>query len=193
VSDPLRSPARAIAAYIEAKDENRPALMGGAFTADATLEMIVRTGAISFPPHTRGLAPITQVLVTGFNENYENVRTFCLAEPPTPATRSYTCDWLVGMSERGTGAARIGCGIYDWSFEAAAPHRVQSLRITIETMLTLPASAMAPIAGWLSTLPYPWCPPRSAIASAPRMAELEPVLQRLSASGSPPGTRPAPR
>jgi hypothetical protein len=194
VTSAPRSPARAIANYIEAKDANRPALMGEAFVADATLEMVVRTGAISFPPRTEGLVAITQVLVTGFGETYERVRTFCLAEPPAADALAYTCDWLVGMSERRTGAVRVGCGTYDWSFEKAAPHRVQGLRITIETMLTLPAATLdAVLTGWLSTLPYPWCPPRSAVASAPRLAGLEPVLRRLSPTGSRPGTHPAPR
>ena len=70
--------------YIRAKDENRPELMRRAFAEDATLEMVVNSGAISFPPFTEGVGSITDVLVTRFNETFENVRTFCLANPPKP-------------------------------------------------------------------------------------------------------------
>ena len=71
----------AISTYILAKDGNRPQLMKQAFVEDCELEMVVKTDAISFPSSAKGLEQITQVLVTGFGDQYENVRTFCLSRP----------------------------------------------------------------------------------------------------------------
>ena len=49
--------------YFRAKDENRPHLMRDAFSETATLETIVKTDAISFPPISRGLARISHQCV----------------------------------------------------------------------------------------------------------------------------------
>ncbi|MHC2619555.1 hypothetical protein ACVIW2_001587 [Bradyrhizobium huanghuaihaiense] len=77
--------ADAISTYILAKDGNRPQMMTRAFADDCELEMIVKTDAISFPSAAKGLEQVTQVLVTGFGEQYENVRTFCLSRPGGPS------------------------------------------------------------------------------------------------------------
>jgi hypothetical protein len=181
VSDSAPSPARSITTYIEAKDRNRPGLMAEAFVPDATLEMSVRTDAISFPPLTQGLAPITRVLVTDFGERYENVRTFCLGPPPAASAVSYSCDWLVAMSGRQDGAVRVGRGRYDWTFEEGSPHRVRRLRIDIEAMQALPPSELGRVMGWLSSPPYPWCAAADLLPRAPSIAALGPILQRLEA------------
>ena len=73
--------ADAISTYILAKDSNRPQLMKHAFAGDCELEMAVKTDAISFPNSAKGLEQITQILVTNFGDQYENVRTFCLSRP----------------------------------------------------------------------------------------------------------------
>ena len=88
-------PADAISTYILAKDTNRPQLMKEAFVTDCELEMVVRTDAISFPSSARGLEHITEVLVTGFGEQYENIRTFCLSRPKSEYLPHFRCDWLV--------------------------------------------------------------------------------------------------
>ena len=69
----------AVEIYIRAKDENRPYLMERAFAENATLEMVVNSGTISFPPISIGLESISNVLVRRFAQTYENVHTFCLA------------------------------------------------------------------------------------------------------------------
>jgi hypothetical protein len=78
--------------------------MRHAFAEAATLNIIVKTGAISFPPLSKGIEAITEVLVRRFAQSYENVFTFCLEDPPRDDARSFSCNWMVGMSERETGA-----------------------------------------------------------------------------------------
>src|SRR2546423_15184649 len=103
-----------IATYLRAKDQNRPHLMQFAFAETATLETIVETTAISFPPLTQGLHKIAQVLVRDFVTTYENIYTFCFADnPPKGTTGDYTFRWLVGMADKPSGSVRIGGGQYD--------------------------------------------------------------------------------
>ena len=74
--------------------------MQQAFAEDCELEVAVKTDAISFPGSVRGLEQITQVLVTNFGDQYENVRTFCLSRPESDFLPHFRCDWLVGISAR---------------------------------------------------------------------------------------------
>jgi hypothetical protein len=171
--------ANPVAVYIRAKDENLPELMRRAFAEDATLEMVVNSGAISFPPFTEGVGSITDVLVTRFNQTFENVRTFCLANPPKPDSTAFSCAWLVGMSEKETGAVRVGCGRYDWSFHAQGLRLANRLRITIEEMEMLPPQDLAAVMNWLSKLPYPWCNSQLALHGAPHVERLEPIVRFL--------------
>ena len=173
----MKSPAEAISAYIRAKDQNRPYLMRNAFAEAATLNMNVRTGAISFPPLSNGIDSITEVLVRRFAQSYENVLTFCMGDPPREDAGSFSCKWMVGMSERGTGAVRVGCGRYDWQFQSVEPFLTRELTITIEFMQILPAGTLEPILNWLSGLPYPWCPSRTAVERAPKVTGLEVILE----------------
>jgi hypothetical protein len=168
-----------VAVYIRAKDENRPELMRKAFAEDASLEVVVNTPAITFPPFTQGVSSIADVLVTRFNESYENVRTFCLANPPKPDAAAFSCAWLVGMSEKGTGAVRVACGRYDWSFLPRSPHLASRLRIAIEIMEVLPSHHLAAVVNWLSELPYPWCPSAQALPGAPNIEQLDPIIRHL--------------
>lgn len=174
------TPAQSIATYIRAKDTNRPELMKCAFTGEAALEMVVKAGTISFPPFTKGLASITEVLVTRFGETFENVHTFCLAAPPEPQSRAFSCAWLVGMTERRGSAVRVGCGRYDWSFEDGG-RLANGLRITVERMEVLPPHDLNAVMDWLSGLPYPWCDSAPAIDSAPRLEALRPIFRYLEA------------
>ena len=173
----MPSPAESIFSYIRAKDQNRPWLMRRAFAKAATLKMIVNTGAISFPPLSDGIDSITEVLVRRFALSFENVLTFCLAEPPKEDARSFSCPWIVGMSEKENGAVRVGCGIYEWLFQADEPFLARELTITIEFMQVLPTVTLDPIMAWLSGLPYPWCPASTAVASAPRVEGLALILE----------------
>src|SRR5262249_34808290 len=100
-----------------------------------------------------------------------NVYTFCLAEPPTGPCRHFPCNWLVGMSSRGSGQIRIGCGRYDWYF--GGDGLVGRVVIAIDVMKMLASEELPASMTWLSTLPYPWC---SASEAAQRM----PALQQLT-------------
>ena len=176
----MHSPAESISAYIRAKDQNRPYLMRHAFAEAATLNMNVKTGAISFPPLSKGIEAITDVLVRRFAQSYENVLTFCIGEPPRDDATRFSCRWMVGMSERETGPVRVGCGRYDWMFETHKPFLVRELTITIEFMQILPPAQLGAIMNWLFGLPYPWCPVPSAVAGAPKVEGLEVILDYVS-------------
>jgi hypothetical protein len=176
------TPSEAIQTYLRAKDHNRPHLMTLVFGENAKLEMTVDTGTISFPPVTIGVDEITRVLVRDFGQVYENVYTFCLADPPAKNADTFACRWMVGMSEKAGGAVRIGCGQYDWSFQIGAPHLVDKLGIAIKTMQTLSSECLRPVMDWLSPLPYPWCPPSEAVRGMPSLAALEDIREFIGQS-----------
>ena len=164
--------------YVRAKDENRPFLMREVFCETAVLETVVKTAAISFPSMSQGLAPITDVLVRKFAQTYENVYSFYLERPPqlTPLT-SFSCDWMVGMSEKEGSRGRVGCGRYDWRFQRKEPHLADRLVITIEEMQVLTADRFDNVLKWLGDLPYPWCPAHTILETAPAICELGRVLK----------------
>jgi len=166
--------------YFRGKDENRPRYIERAFAPNATLDMALRTEAIAFPARTQGNAAIADVLARDFGRRYDNVHTYAMARPGRDAVLSdYCCDWLVVMTEKDSGQVRVGCGGYDWRFEAEPPHRVCALTITIETMLTLPASSRDIVYAWVDDLPYPWCDPVTAVHNAPAIEALRPALDYL--------------
>ena len=173
----MSSSREAIETYIRAKDENRPYLMPRAFAAEATLEVIVKTGTIAFPPASTGLASICDVLVRKFTQSYENIHTFCLATPPSDMVLNFSCDWLVGMSERDGEKVRVGCGRYDWSFH---PHGlVDRIIITIRMMESLDPSHLSIVMDWLGDLPYPWCTRELALTSMPPLDALRSIRNDL--------------
>jgi hypothetical protein len=173
---------QAVENYIRAKDENRPWLMGHAFADNATLEMIVNAGTISFPPRAAGLESISDVLVRRFAQTYENVHTFCLAVPPQNDAGNFSCDWLVGMSEKDTRKVRVGCGRYGWQFQSDGQRLVERLTITIRLMESLDPACLDPVMNWLGELPYPWCAARDAWASIPQLEGLATVRQYLTSA-----------
>lgn len=123
---------------------------------------------------------ITDALVRGFGQTYENVRTFCLSSPPESERTKFSCGWLVGMSPKETRAVRVGCGQYDWIFRAQSPHLATKLTITIEVMQLLPAYTLLYVMKWLEQLPYPWCSKRTASERAPPLEGLGPIREWLS-------------
>ena len=175
------TPEGLVRTYIRAKDENRPHLMEHVFAEDACLEIIVKSERISFPPVTRGLVPITDVLVRNFAVAYENVYTFCLERPNQRSReRVFSCDWLVGMSEREGGHVRVGCGCYDWRFSPEGSCLVDRLVITIEVMQVLPPGCIKEVFEWLSGLPYPWCSAEAIAKTAPVLEGIEAVIEYLT-------------
>jgi len=168
--------------YIFAKDRNRPHLLEAAFTDDVELRMIVQTDAISFPPVSKGREALADTLVRHFNQTYENIYTFCLANPLHGETKSFSCPWLVAMSEKQSRTVRVGCGRYDWSFTDNG--RVCGLVITVGAMEVLPAEALEPVMSWVSSLPYPWCPASTAADAIPALTGLRNVALALRESGA---------
>lgn len=169
----------AISTYILAKDRNRPQLMKEAFAEDCKLEMAVKTDAISFPSSANGLEEVTQILVTNFGDQYENVRTFCLSRPDLNYLAHFRCDWLVGMSAKQGGTIRVGCGRYNWHFSSGEDNRVRKLAIDIEVMCVLPVETSEPILRWFACLPYPWCSSIQAHESVPAIEALRPIRDFL--------------
>ncbi|MBN3752640.1 hypothetical protein G3N95_06785 [Paraburkholderia sp. Tr-20389] len=167
-----------IESYILAKDGNRPHRMTDAFAPDASLAMTVKTAAIAFPQETQGRDAIAAVLVSDFALKYENVYTFCVGAMPEHGQREFSCDWLVCMTEKTTGAARVGYGRYDWTGEAHTAH-VTQLHITIEEMETLPATSAGSVLRWASSLPYPWCERAALNRDAPGNAILRRIIEQL--------------
>jgi hypothetical protein len=169
---------QAIETYIYAKDGNRPHLMSRAFAVNAELVMEVKTEEISFPTMTRGLTGISAVLVSQFAQRYENIYTFCMDTPPDHAT-DFRCGWLVCMTEKLSGAVRVGFGNYEWS---CPDHSgvIPRLKITIEDMINLPRERGDAILEWACTLPYPWCSPDLLLPSAPDIPVIRKIAQTIA-------------
>jgi hypothetical protein len=177
----MPTPADAVHTYILAKDGNRPFLIQRAFAEDAELRIVLKTDAIAFPSAAKGRRAIEDIVVRRFNVDYENVFTFCLAEPPTARRAHFPCHWLVGMSAKADGRLRVGSGRYDWHFDGQG--RVEKLVITAEAMKVLPADKLAAVMDWLSALPYPWCSADQALARLPAVEELGEVEAYLKQAG----------
>jgi hypothetical protein len=124
-----------------------------------------------------GEPAIADTLSRAFGQTYDNVYTFYLDRPaPGAVLDAFSCDWMVAMTEKASGKVRVGCGRYDWRFQAD-PHLVGHLTITIESMETLAAETMPAVFGWVTSLPYPWLD-RSAMKGMPELPELA-SLRRL--------------
>jgi hypothetical protein len=173
-----REPKHVLRTYFRAKDGNRPDLMRKVFSEMAVLETMVKPSGISFPSVSHGLASITDVLVRKFAQTYENIHSFYLERPP-PETHltSFSCDWLVGMSEKESKEIRVGCGRYDWRFQTEEPRLADRLLITIEVMQIFTTDHFDPLFRWLTSLPYPWCPAHTVCEAAPAIFELDGVLR----------------
>ncbi|AZO46841.1 MAG: hypothetical protein EOS58_16165 [Mesorhizobium sp.] len=175
----MPGPFEAVSTYFHAKDGNRPFLMRRAFTGDIHLEMVVKTEAISFPSSADGVAAIEEILSRGFANDFENVYTFCLAQPTEANRRHFPCHWLVGMSAKNNGPIRVGSGRYDWYFTRGAQCKVEKLVITIDVMQIFPADKLDRIMGWITNLPYPWCEPGEMMREMPRLEGLAPIQRYL--------------
>lgn len=168
---------RSIETYVLAKDGNRPHLIANAFAPDAGLAMDVKTGTIAFPSEVKGAGEIARVLVSDFAKQYENVYTLCIGAPPQ-REGAFDCGWLVCMTEKAGGVARVGYGRYAWRSDGA-DGKVTHLRIAIEAMNVLPARCNAPILAWVSALPYPWCPADRLADGAPGLSAVHDVVTQL--------------
>jgi hypothetical protein len=171
-------PEQVLRNYFHAKDENRPHLLGDVFDADAVLEVLNHSDAISFPAVTQGREAISDVLVRQFGQCYENIYSFYLSRPSGVAD-AFSCPWLVAMTVKADGAVRVGCGRYDWTFRSQSPRLASRLVITISAMTVLPASAADAVLGWILRLPYPWITRDRVDADALDIPSVRAVLQSL--------------
>ena len=165
--------------YFHAKDENRPHRLHEVFTPDARLEIHNHTEAIAFPALTEGREAMADVLVRSFGQRYENVYSFYLARPKG-RPRSFTCHWLVAMTEKQSGSARLGCGRYLWEFAMATPFCAQRLVIDIDEMQVLPPGASPGLFTAIAALSYPWSSAAEVAAAAARHPLLATVARRVA-------------
>ena len=172
------SKADAIQLYIQAKDSNRPFLLNGAFAEGITLKIDVPTEAISFPSSLFGRDAIADTLVRQFNQEYENIYTICIGNKPDIEGVDFSCYWLVVMTEKQSGTLRVGCGEYEWNFNATS-NTVQSLSIAIDTMETAPSASVTDAMAWVSDLPYPWAELSVVAREAPDVSAITRVMQHL--------------
>lgn len=156
--------------YFHAKDENRPHLLAGVFSADARLEIRNSSAQILFPAVTVGLEAISDVLVRQFNRTYENIYSFYLGKP-ADGDDAFSCDRLVGMTEKESRCVRTGCGSYDWAFVRTPALRATKLIISIDAMRVMDSGVAEDVMRWLATLEYPWTSVE-AVTRAPPNAQL---------------------
>ena len=157
--------AELVRTYIAAKDTNRPHLVSQAFARTATVEMIVKTDAIAFSPEAHGREAIAEMLVRRFGQQYENVYTLCLCDPPPREALRLDCGWLVMMSEKQTQRVRAGFGRYAWEWQPQVEPLVQRLAVTIERMESFDEEVGVAGFAWVERLPYPWCPIDKAVGA----------------------------
>ena len=166
--------------YFRAKDGNRPHLLERVFCADAQLEVKNATAVIAFPAMTHGREGIADVLVRNFGRDNDNVYSFYLSAPPVGAVEQFSCNWLVGMTEKSSNSVRVGCGTYHWTLNYQPRPCARALAISIDVMQILPQAEQGSVMAWLETMRYPWCSASSAARSAPEIQGLKPVLECLS-------------
>ena len=148
--------------YIRAKDENRAHLIAATFHDTAQVHMEVQTSGISFPPLLNGSAEIAETLVQRFGCTYGNVYTFCLDFDPAAsesAPDTLVCRWLVAMTAKTDGTARLGWGSYRWKFSRIPDDtqwKVECLTIQIAQMKTLSRRTGHDLISWASSHPYPF-------------------------------------
>ena len=92
------------------------------------------------------------------------------------------------MTEKETGAARIGYGQYDWQ-RADRSRKVSRLQITIERMIVLPKDAAEPLILWAQQLPYPWCFPENLANEMPHIYAIRNIIEALTVTRPESGNR----
>ena len=177
------SPESVLRNYFHAKDENRPHLLDRVFADDAVLTTESASSAITFPQRTVGREAIAEVLVRAFGRTYENVYSYYLDRPG--ASRSFACEWIVGMTDKETHNVRLGCGRYLWDFQDRPPRLARSLAIQISAMCVLPASRARDVRARLDSLAYPWTSRSEVLAALRGDPELEAVIRSLPRPPSP--------
>jgi len=172
---------RQISQYIRAKDDNKPHLMPTVFADNAQLRMQVNSENISFPAETSGLSEITQTLIRGFNQSYENIYTICLRDSLEQRARAIDCRWIVAMTESSTGLTRVGFGDYLWLFADNDSNLVNHLTITIQDMQLFDEQYQSAIMSCFSRLSYPWGATSEVLAAVSEVAILSEIYGQMCA------------
>lgn len=159
-----------VSKYLYAKDNNKPHLMKKTFISHSKLDVKLNSENISFPSITKGVEEITNVLITNFNNIYDNVYTLCLDDTVVVEENSLKCIWLVVMTEKQSAKVRFGYGSYYWSF---SNDLAEYLNIIIDDMVILDENLSEELLTWVSSLPYPWCKSKEILESLPKIDELE--------------------
>ena len=180
---PLAIARTRLAQYVEAKDNNRPALIHEAFAADASLTFSIDTDTISFPPKAEGAAAIATTLVSEFAKTFDRCRTCYIGDVAAALDgNTMTIPWLVVMRETAASALRVGKGYYRWGFAAGddGTYRIASLHIHIERMDTIADPGAFTLAALQAALPYPWLPAPVLAASIEAQTSAHPALGFLN-------------
>ena len=168
--------------YVEAKDGNRPQLMGEIFAPDAVLTYTIATDSISFPPRTAGLEAITRTLVVEFGQRFTRCRTYYVVDDlPGGDAGIPFIPWLVLMREEARSCLRLGRGFYTWTFErpGAGPPQVKAMHIHIERMEPVEDVGGHLLATLQTPLPYPWLQPATLHDAFDRLPGVGPMAATL--------------
>jgi hypothetical protein len=180
---PLATAKACLARYVEAKDNNRPALIREAFAADASLTFSIDTDSISFPPKAEGADAIAATLVSEFAKTFDRCRTYYIGDVAAALDgNAMTIPWLVVMRETAANALRVGKGYYRWGFAAGddGTYRIATLHIHIERMDTSADPGAVTLAALQAALPYPWLPAPVLAAGIAMQTTAQPALGFLA-------------
>jgi hypothetical protein len=169
--------------YVEAKDDNRPALMADVYRPEAVLNFSIATDEIRFPGEVHGVEAITRTLIVDFGERFVQCRTYCICETPPAEGDDGTVvlPWLVIMREAEGHTLRVGKGYYRWQFERDGAGRlwVRAMHIFIVRMAAIAPAEGERLMTVRPQLPYPWLQPAELCRVADRLLERDPELQIL--------------
>lgn len=171
--------------YIEAKDNNRPAIIDAAFARDAWLTISLDTDAISFPSRTEGAQAIARTLVSDFARTFDRCRTYYVGDRQSWQDGAMTLPWLVAMRETAAGKLRVGRGYYRLGFTADDPTRIASLHIHIDRMDVIDDPGAQALAALHDVLPYPRLSAAELDAGFGRVLVEQPALDGLGAFAEP--------
>lgn len=88
----MKSARELLERYVEAKDDNRPALMAQVYRPDAVLNFSIATDEIRFPGEVHGVEAITRTLIVDFGERFVQCRTYYVSE--ARRRTATTAQWL---------------------------------------------------------------------------------------------------
>ena len=169
--------------YIEGKDQDNFKILEDIYTEDAKVIFQIRTPAITFPSEIVGRINIAQVLSKDFNRKYDCIKTYYLGlkDKERNALNVSEQEWLVAMRETASCCTRIGCGLYNWTFERTRENKIKikEHEIIIAEMLDLPDRPLPYLTSFQSLLPYPWTNRETVLKVASRYNEMQKITDFL--------------